>query len=84
MQVMINFADGVEFQRLCEHYLGQRGEFVQDFQVATAPGQSDRMCIYNVPDESALSTWIKLARPGWITTTWSWYDPKKKESHDQN
>jgi hypothetical protein len=84
MQVMISFADGVEFQRLCEHYLGRRAEFIQDFTVATAPGESDRCVIYQVPDESALSTWIKMARPNWITTTWSWYDPKKKESHDQN
>ena len=82
MQVMISFADGVEFQRLCEHYLGHRGEFVQDFMVNTAPGVAGRMCIYCVPDASALATYIHLAHPEWVTTTWSWYDPKPKESND--
>ena len=82
MQVMISFQDGVEFEQLCLHYLGRRAEFIQNFAMATAAGHADSMCIYQVPDESALSTWIKLARPGWISTTRSWYDPKKKESHD--
>ena len=68
---MIRFADGVEFQRLCEHYLGHRGEFVQDFQVATAPGIGDRMCIYSVPDDSALATWIHLKHPEWIDYVWT-------------
>ena len=68
---MIRFADGVEFQHLCEHYLGHRGEFVQDFMVATAPGLADRMCIYRVPDESALATYIHLAHPEWIDYVWT-------------
>ena len=68
---MIKFADGVEFQGLCEHYLGHRGEFVQDFQVATAPGIADRMCIYRVPDDSALATYIHLAHPEWIDYVWT-------------
>jgi hypothetical protein len=68
---MIRFADGVEFQRLCEHYLGHRGEFVQDFQVATAPDVIDRMCIYHVPDDTALATWIHLKHPEWIDYVWA-------------
>ena len=71
MQVMISFADGVKFQRLCEHYLGHRGEYVQDFQVATGPGESNRFVIYRVPDESALATYIHLAHPEWIDYVWA-------------
>jgi hypothetical protein len=71
LQVMIRFCDGPEFQRLCEHYLGQRGEFVQDFVMATAPGTGDRMCIYSVPDDSALATWIHLRHPEWIDYVWA-------------
>ena len=70
MQVMIRFADGVEFQHLCEHYLGHRGEFVQDFMMATAPGIGDRMCVYRIPDDSALATWIQLRHPDWIDYAW--------------
>ena len=68
---MIRHADGVEFQGLCEHYLGHRGEYVQDFVVATAAGESDRMCIYRVPDDSALATYIHLAHPEWIDYVWT-------------
>lgn len=68
---MIRFCDGVEFQRLCEHYLGQRGEFVQDFVMATAPGTGDTVCIYSVPDHSALATWIHLKHPEWIDRVWT-------------
>ena len=82
MQVMIRFADGVEFEQLCRHYLGRRAEHIQDFTVATAPGQSDRCVIYQVPTESPLATWIKLARPDWVTTTWNWHEPKQKEPND--
>ena len=71
MQVMIKFADGPEFQRLCEHFTGQRGDFVQDFTVATAPGIGDRMCIYRVPDNSPLATWIHLRHPEWIDYVWT-------------
>ena len=68
---MIRFADGVEFQRLCEHYLGHRGEFVQDFMMATAPGVADKMCIYRVPDNSPLATYTHLAHPEWIDYVWT-------------
>ena len=71
MQVMIDHDHGVEFQRLCEHYLGHRGEFVQDFMVNTAPGVAGRMCIYRVPDDSALATYIHLAHPEWIDYVWA-------------
>jgi len=71
MQVMIDHEHGVEFQHLCEHYLGHRGEFVQDFMVNTAPGVSGRMCIYRVPDDSALATYIHLAHPEWIDYVWA-------------
>ena len=66
MQVMIRFRDGVEFHNLCQQYLGHRGEFVQDFQIATAPGIADRLCVYSVPDDTALATWIHLKHPEWI------------------
>jgi hypothetical protein len=79
MHVMIKFADGVEFQNLCLHYLGQRAEFVQDFVMATAPGTGDRMCIYRIDDDTALATWISMARPNWIDRTGSWYQYKEKE-----
>lgn len=68
---MIRFMDGVKFQHLCEHYLGHRGDFVQDFTMATAPGIGDRMCIYRVPDDSALATYILLAHPEWIDRVWN-------------
>jgi len=71
MQVVIRFRDGVEFQDLCLHYLGQQAEFVQDFVLATAPGIGDRCVIYRIPDDSALATYIQLARPGWIDYTWA-------------
>jgi hypothetical protein len=71
MQVMIDHEHGVEFQLLCEHYLGHRGEFVQDFMVNTAPGVAGRMCIYRVPDASALATYIHLAHPEWIDYVWA-------------
>lgn len=71
MQVMISFADGVEFQHLCEHYLGRRGEYVQDFHVATGPGEHERYVIYRVPDDSALATYIHLAHPEWIDYVWT-------------
>lgn len=75
MQVLIDFEHGVEFQRLCEHYLGHRGEFVQDFMVAVAPGVAGRMCIYRVPDDSALATYIHLAHPEWIDYVWARQHP---------
>lgn len=71
MQVMIKHADGVEFQRLCEHFTGQRGDFVQDFVMATAPGVGDRVCIYHVDDASPLATWIHLQHPEWIDYVWT-------------
>lgn len=71
LQCLIRFSDGVEFQHLCEHYLGHRGEFVQDFVLATAPGIGDRCVIYRVPDDSALATYIRIARPHWIDYTWA-------------
>ena len=71
MQVMIDHQHGVEFQRLCEHYLGHRGEFVQDFVMSTAPDWTTRMCIYRVPDHSALATYIHLAHPEWIDYVWT-------------
>jgi hypothetical protein len=71
MQVMIRFADGVEFQGLCEHFTGTRGDFVQDFQVATAPGTADRMCIYHIDDGTPLATWIQLRHPEWIDLVWT-------------
>ena len=71
MQVMIKFSDGVDFERLCVDYLGQRAEFVQDFTMATAPGIGDRMCIYRIPDESTLSTWIRIKHPEWIDRVWT-------------
>jgi len=71
MQVVIRFRDGREFQDLCLHYLGHRGEFVQDFVMATAPGIGDRCVIYRIPDDSPLATYIGLARPGWIDYSWA-------------
>jgi len=71
LQVMIKFKDGVDFERLCMDYLGQRAEFVQDFMMATAPGTGDRMCIYRIPDESTLSTWIRIKHPDWIDYSWT-------------
>jgi len=71
LQVMISFRDGVEFQRLCEHFTGQRGDFVQDFMVNTAPGQQDRMCVYHIEDNSPLATWIHLQHPEWIDYVWT-------------
>ena len=71
MQVVIRFRDGTEFQDLCQHYLGQQAEFVQDFVLATAPGIGDRCVIYRIPDDSALATYIQLARPGWIDYSWA-------------
>jgi hypothetical protein len=68
---MIDHESGVEFQRLCEHFTGQRGDFVQDFVMATAPDWTTRMCIYRVPDDSALATWIHLRHPEWIDYVWS-------------
>ena len=82
MQVMIRFCDGVEFERLCLDYLGRRAEFVQDFVMATAPGMGDRCVIYQVPTESPLATWIQLARPEWVTTTWNWHQAKSKENNE--
>lgn len=71
MQVMIKFKDGVDFERLCLHYLGRRAEFVQDFVMASAPGQGDRMCIYRIPDDSTLATWIHIKHPEWIDYVWA-------------
>ena len=71
MQVMIDHEHGVEFQHLCEHYLGHRGQLIQDFMMAMAPGVSGRMCLYHVPDESALATYIHLAHPEWIDYVWT-------------
>ena len=71
MQVMIRFADGLEFQHLCEHFTGTKGDFVQDFQVATAPGTADRMCIYHIDDGTPLATWIQLRHPNWIDLAWA-------------
>lgn len=71
MQVMISHEDGVEFQRLCEHFTGQRGNFVQDFVMNTAPGQAGRMCIYRIDDASPLATWIHLKHPEWIDYVWT-------------
>lgn len=72
---MISFESGVEFQHLCEHYLGRRAEFVQDFMVATAPDHKGRYCIYRVPDDSALATYIRLAHPEWIDYAWTAKNP---------
>jgi hypothetical protein len=71
LQVMIRFCDGVEFQGLCEQFTGRRGDFVQDFVMATAPGTGDTVCIYSVPDDSALATWIHLRHPEWIDYVWT-------------
>jgi hypothetical protein len=79
LQVMIKFKDGVDFERLCLHYLGQRAEFVQDFTMATAPGIGDRMCIYRIPDDSTLSTWIRIKHPEWIDYVWA--DQNKSAQH---
>ena len=68
---MISVEDGTEFQGLCEHSLGHRGEFVQDFMVATGPNHKGRYCIYRVPDDSALATYIHLAHPEWIDYVWT-------------
>lgn len=71
MNVMITWKDGLEFQRLCEHFTGQRGDLVQDFNMATAPGESGRMCIYHIEDDSPLATWIHLQHPEWIDYVWA-------------
>lgn len=70
MQVMIRFSDGVEFQRLCEHFTGGRGNLVQDFMMATAPGQGDRVCVFHIDDDTPLATWIHLQHPEWIDYVW--------------
>ena len=71
LQCLIRFCDGVEFQDLCLHYLGHRAEFVQDFVMATAPGIGDRCVIYRIPDDTALATYIRIARPHWIDYAWA-------------
>ena len=71
MQVMISHTDGVEFQKLCEHFTGVRGNFVQDFMVNSAPGVAGRMCIYHIDDDTPLATWIHLKHPEWIDYVWT-------------
>jgi hypothetical protein len=79
MQVVIRFKDSIEFQRLCQDYLGEPAEFVKDFVLATAPGQQDRVCIYRIPDESVLSTWIRICHPAWIDYVWT--DQNRSTQH---
>ena len=81
MQVMISYEDGVEFQKLCEHFTGQRGEFVQDFMMNTAPGVAGRMCIYHIDDDTPLATWIQLKHPNWIDYAWT---EKNHTAHHQD
>jgi hypothetical protein len=81
MQVMISMADGVEFQRLCEHFTGARGDLVQDFMMNTAPGAAGRMCIYRIDDASPLATWIHLQHPEWIDYVWT---KKNSTAHHQD
>lgn len=71
MQVMIDFEHGVEFQRLCEHFTGQRARFVQDFTMAYAPDWQGRMCVYHIDDDTPLATWIHLKHPEWIDYVWA-------------
>jgi hypothetical protein len=68
---MISHTDGVEFQKLCEHFTGTRGNFVQDFMVNSAPGVAGRMCIYHIDDDTPLATWIRLKHPEWIDLVWT-------------
>lgn len=71
MNVLISHEHAVEFQGLCEHFTGARGDMVQDFTVATGPGESGRMAIYHIEDHSALATWIHLQHPEWIDYVWA-------------
>ena len=71
MNVLISHEHAVEFQGLCEHFTGQRGQMVQDFMVNTAPGQQGRMAIFHIADDSPLATWIHLQHPEWIDYVWA-------------
>jgi hypothetical protein len=46
-------------------------EYVQDFTVATAPEQHERWCIFHIPDDHAMATWIRLTHPDWIDYSWA-------------
>ncbi len=71
MRILIYFRDGVEFDRLHQEYFGTRPILIQDYMVATAPGIGDRMGIFEIPTDSAMATWIRIARPHWIDFSWT-------------
>lgn len=70
MRILLYFRDSLEFDRLHQDYFGRRPDLIQDFMVATAPGIGDRVGIFEIADDTALATWIRMARPHWIDYSW--------------
>lgn len=70
MRVIIYFEDGVEFDHMYQEYFGTRPQLIRDWSVNRAPGVATRAGLFEVEDDSAMATWIRMARPQWIDYPW--------------
>lgn len=70
MRVMITDKEAQEWWALCQGMLGHQLDPVEDYQMATAPAEYGRLCIFDIADSSAMATWIQLKNPRWIEPYW--------------
>ena len=71
MRVMITDKTAEEWRSLCHGMLGHALDFEQDYTVATAPGQTGRLFVYNIPTDSPMATWVQLKHADWIDYAWT-------------
>jgi len=70
MRVVIYFDHSVEFDRVYQESFGRRPELLRDFWINRGPNDATRAGVFDVADDSAMATWIRLARPEWIDYPW--------------
>jgi len=70
MRVMITDKEGQEWWALCQGMFGHPLTPVEDYQMATAPAEYGRLCIFDIEDDSPLATWVQLKHPRWIEPAW--------------
>lgn len=67
---MITDQQGEEWWALCQGMLGNPLTPIEDYMMAVAPGVAGRMCIFEVEDDTALATWVRMKHPEWIEPYW--------------
>ena len=70
MRVLLDHEQGPEWWALCRGMLGEPMTPVEDYMMATAPGQAGRVCVFEVEDDHPLATWVRIKHPEWIEPVW--------------